>query len=100
MDQLRARVLSAEAQVRRLEALSSQAATARGNAFLRAPIAGVVGRRHLSQGDMAAPAVPVLTLVQMSEVELVLDVPERELSLISEGMKAELRVARFPKRTW
>jgi RND family efflux transporter MFP subunit len=98
VDQLRARVLSAEAQVRRLEALSSQAATTRGNAIVRAPIAGIVGRRHLSQGDMAAPTMPVLTLVQMGDVELILDVPERELALISEGMAAELRVARFAER--
>lgn len=95
VDTLRARFLSAEAQIRRLEAMSSQAATARSYSVVRAPISGVVGRRYLSQGDLASPALPILTLVRSTRVELLVEVPEQDLAQIREQMPASLTVQRF-----
>ncbi len=95
VDQLQSRYLSAEAQVRRLEALSSQASTARGNAFVRSPISGVIGRRFLNQGDMAPPSLPIFTVVHMDRVELILAVAEQSLPYVRQEMKAVVRVARF-----
>lgn len=95
VDTLRARVLSAEAQIRRLEAMSSQAATAKSYAFVRAPITGTVGRRYLSQGDIASPALPILTLVRSKRVEIVVEVPEQDLAQIREGMAVAARVQRY-----
>jgi len=98
VDQLRSRLASSDAQIRRMEAMTSQASTARGNAVIRAPIDGVVGRCNLGQGDLALPTLPICTVVQMDQVELVLDVPERDLALIREKMVARVAVARFPKQ--
>jgi membrane fusion protein, multidrug efflux system len=95
VDQFRARLLSAEAQIRRLEAMSSQASTAASYATVRSPIDGIVGRRFLSQGDLAAVSLPILTVVRMDRVELMLEVPERELTHVREGMAARIRVARY-----
>ena len=100
VDQLRARLLSAEAQIRRLEAMSSQASTARGYAVVRAPISGVVGRRYLSLGDMAAPSLPILTVVRMDRVELTVEVPEKELVDVRDGSAAQVRVARYGDRVF
>lgn len=100
VDMLRSRLASAEAQIRRLEAMSSQASTARGYAVVRAPIAGVVGRRFLSLGDMAAPSLPILTVVRMDRVELTVEVPEKELADVREGSVAEVRVARYGDRVF
>ncbi len=100
VDMLRSRLTSAEAQIRRLEAMSSQASTARGYAVVRAPIAGVVGRRFLSLGDMAAPSVPILTVVRMDRVELTVEVPEKELADVREGSAAQVRVARYGDRVF
>jgi len=100
VDQLRARLLSAEAQIRRLEAMSSQASTARGYAVVRAPISGVVGRRYLSLGDMAAPSLPILTVVRMDRVELTVEVPEKELADVRDGSAAQVRVARYGDRVF
>jgi membrane fusion protein, multidrug efflux system len=99
-DQLRSRLASAEAQIRRLEAMSSQASTARGYAVVRAPIGGVVGRRYLSLGDMAAPSLPILTVVRMDRVELTVEVPEQELADVRDGSAAEVRVARYGDRVF
>jgi RND family efflux transporter MFP subunit len=98
VDQLRARLRSAEAQIRRLEAMARQASTVRGNAVIRSPISGVVGQCLLDQGDMAAPTVPICTIVRPDPVELRIDVPEQDLARIKEKMQARVRVARFPKR--
>jgi len=96
VDQLSARLRSAEAQIRRLEAMERQASTARGNAVVRSPIAGVVGQCLLEQGDMALPTIPICTVVQMERVELIVEVPERDLANIRQAMVAQIRVARFP----
>jgi membrane fusion protein (multidrug efflux system) len=100
VDQLRSRLVSAEAQIRRLEAMSSQASTARGYAVVRAPISGVVGRRFLSLGDMAAPSLPILTVVRMDRVELTVEVPELELADVRAGSTAQVRVARYGDRVF
>lgn len=96
VDQLRARLLTAEAQIRRLEAMSSQASTAKGYATIVSPLTGVVGRRYLSQGDMAAPSAPILTVVQADRVDLWVEVPEADLAMVRDGMAATVRVQRYP----
>jgi len=98
VDQLQSRLRSADAQVRRLEAMERQASTARGNAVVRAPIDGVIGQRLLDQGDLALPTVPICTVVQYDDVELILEVPERDLAAIRQGMSARIRVARYPRQ--
>jgi membrane fusion protein (multidrug efflux system) len=100
VDQLKSRLLAAEAQISRLKAMADQASTVRGNAVVRAPISGVIGQRFLSQGDMAAPTLPICTVVHMDRVELVVEVPEQDLARIREGMAARLSVARYPGRTF
>ncbi|MFH1132664.1 MAG: efflux RND transporter periplasmic adaptor subunit [Pseudomonadota bacterium] len=99
VDQVRAQLLSVEAQIRRLTAMANQASTVRADASIRSPIDGVVGRRFLSKGDLALPSLPVFTVVQMDRVELYLEAPEKHLAFIKKGMTAVIRVARYsPKR--
>lgn len=100
VDTLRARLLSAEATIRRLEAMTSQASTARSYTVIRSPLTGVVGRRYLSQGDLATPALPILTVVKMERVELLVEVPEQDLAQVRLGMPARLAVARYPGRAF
>jgi len=100
VDQLRMRLLSAEAQVRRLEAMANQALTTQGYAVVRSPLTGIVGRRFLSVGDMASPATPLLTVVRMDRVDLWIEVPERELADVRVGMPATVRVARYQDRVF
>jgi membrane fusion protein (multidrug efflux system) len=100
VDQLKSRLASAEAGLRRLQATARQASTARGNAVIRAPIEGIVGRCNLNQGDLALPTMPICTVVQMDQVELILEVPERDLARIKRGMTARIKVARFPDQAF
>jgi RND family efflux transporter MFP subunit len=96
-DRIESQVLAAEASVRQLEAVLAQATTQRGKAFVRAPIAGVVGERFLEQGDMASPQLPLLTVVQVEELKLEVRVPELELIELerarARGLPVRVRVA-------
>lgn len=100
VDQMRAKLDAAEAQIRRLEAMARQASTVRGNAVVRSPISGVIGQRFLEQGDLAVPSVPICTVVQMGRLELLIEAPERDLASIRQGMAARVTVARYPKKSF
>ncbi len=91
-DRIESQALAAEASVRQLEAMLASANTQRGRAFVRAPIAGVVGERFLEQGDMASPQLPLLSLVQLDELKAEVRVPELELVEIERARAAGLPV--------
>lgn len=96
-DRIESQVLGAEASVRQLEAMLASVTSQRGRAFVRAPISGVVGERFLEQGDMAAPQIPLLSLVQMEELKAEVRVPELELVEIerarAQGLPVRVRVS-------
>jgi RND family efflux transporter MFP subunit len=92
MVRIEKQVQSTEAQVRRLEAMVSQASTQQSKAFVQAPIDGIIGERFLEEGDMAAPGVPIVTVVRMEELKAELKVPEFELSQIEAAIESKYPV--------
>jgi RND family efflux transporter MFP subunit len=59
-----------------------------------------VGQVFVEEGDMAAPQVPICTIVQMDRVEVQIQVPERDLGDIRPGMEAQIQVASVSDRTF
>ncbi len=100
VEALRQGLAAADAQVRSLEAVVEQASTRQRQAVVRAPIAGVVGSRLLNRGDLAAPGMPIVTLVQMDRVKVVLQATEYELPYLRLGTPVEIRVAAHPGETF
>jgi len=96
VDALRKGLAAAEAQVRSLEAVVEQASTRQRQSLVRAPIGGIVGSRLLSRGDMAAPQIPIVTLVQIDRVKVVLQATEFDLPHLGVGAGVEIRVAAYP----
>ncbi len=68
------------------------------DATLRAPQDAVVENRILEVGDMASPAVPVLTLALRDPLWVRAYVPERQLGLVAPGMRATILSDSFPGR--
>ncbi len=99
LDSLQAQLNAAEAQVRQVTASLSQASTQKSRTLIRAPIAGVVAELRVHQGDMAAPQVPLCTIVRSDELKAVLRVPEREFLKVKEGMPAVLSPLADPSVT-
>ncbi len=98
LDGLEARLRAADAQVRQLEAALSQASTQRSRTLLRSPIAGTVAQINAQEGDLASPAVPILTVVRCDHVKAVLRVPERQFLKIELGMPVHLAPLARPDR--
>ncbi len=64
---------------------------------IKAPIAGVVAHKHLDEGNMVSPAVPIVTIVQVDTVKVVVGVAERDMPLLKEGTtKARVSVDAYP----
>ena len=60
---------------------------------VRAPFAGVIGQRFVSQGDFATTDTRLLTLQTVDPQRAVIDVPERYAGLLQHGQTVEFTVA-------
>lgn len=59
---------------------------------IRAPFAGVVGLRAVSEGSYVSPATPITTLHDVSTVKIDFSVPERYAGRIAAGDRVEFRI--------
>jgi HlyD family secretion protein len=65
-----------------------------------APSAATVEVLDVRPGDLVAPNTPVATLLESDQIYVRIYVPETELSKVSLGQKAEIRVDPFQKQTF
>ena len=84
-------VKSVEAQVRLAE-------NALKDALVVAPIAGVVHKRHAQPGEKVAFDAPIVTVVDLAELELQALVPAIDVPGLALGMPVELSVDGFGER--
>jgi RND family efflux transporter MFP subunit len=84
-------VKSAEAQVK-------LAQIALRDADVLAPLSGVVAKRHVQPGEKLPFDAPLLTIVDLSDLELQAMVPASDVPEIKVGMTADLRVDGFADR--
>jgi membrane fusion protein (multidrug efflux system) len=68
------------------------------NTRLVAPLGGAVARRGIEVGEMAAPGMPVFTIIATDPVQIRAGVPEAEVGRIRVGQKAEIRVPAIPNQ--
>lgn len=86
---------AARGQVTQAQSVAELARLQRVEAFVRAPISGVVSRRFLSPGAMVGPTVPMLTIISR-DVKIDLAAEEASLSQFSSGRPVSLSVAAYP----
>lgn len=77
----RARIRQAEASVELYKARYT-------DATIRSPISGVVSKRYLELGEMAAPGLPVLTIVDLDRIWARMDLEEDKLLYVKLNDKA------------
>lgn len=94
-----AQVRAAEAQVKQAETGLYMTQLQLDKATVKAPIDGVVSQMSISEGSMAGPGAPLLTLVS-PEVKLVIAVEEAALGSLRIGQPASIQVAAWPDRTF
>jgi len=90
-DVAKGNVKSAEAQVRLAE-------NALKDALVVAPIAGIVHKRHVQPGEKVAFDAPIVTVVDLADLELQALVPAIDIPGLAVGMPVELAVDGYGDR--
>jgi len=67
---------------------------------IRAPQGGVVVAHNVREGSFVTPATPLFTIVDMSEVWVMVDLYEHHLAWVEPGLAAEISTPAYPGRTW
>jgi len=80
-----AEVQSLEARVRRLEAEIEHIQDSIAKKTIRAPFSGFVVKEHTQIGQWVDKGGPIVTLADLSSVEVMVDVPERYIPLLVLG---------------
>ena len=91
MNVTRGSVMSAEAQVR-------LAQNALKDAVATAPLTGIVAKRHVQPGEKVAFDTPLVTVVDLKDIELQAMVPAIDIPELKPGMTVELAVDGFGER--
>ena len=86
----------AEVAARQAEAQANVLRAQMDRSTLTSPIDGVVLNQALRAGELAAPAAPILTLADLSEVTLEVYVPENRVGHVTLGQPVQVTVDSFP----
>ncbi|MBN1155801.1 efflux RND transporter periplasmic adaptor subunit [candidate division KSB1 bacterium] len=95
-DAIKTQYEATQALAKQAESSLKQATTRLADASIESPIAGIVGIRNYDQGDMATGPLPLLTIVQMEQVKVEVNVPEQDLGQLKPGLCADLKVLSYP----
>ena len=68
------------------------------DATISAPISGIIGERNYEAGDMASPAMPIVSIVQMDNVKIEMNATEEDLGQLKIGLNAEVLVRSYPNQ--
>jgi RND family efflux transporter MFP subunit len=88
----------AQASVAAARAQLDMAHIALADTTLKAPLAGVVSKRHVQAGEKLAPDMPVMSIVNLSQLTLEAQVPASEIPRIRVGQDVLFRVDGFEER--
>lgn len=65
-----------------------------------APISGVVASKSIKPGNFVQINTPIFRIVDTSRLEMVLNVPEREMATLKAGLPVQLKVDALPGRSF
>jgi len=73
----------------------AMAAKALNSATLYAPFTGYVSKRYCDAGHVVAPTVPVIKLTNIDEANILISLPEDEISNLAIGDTADISIGKF-----
>ncbi len=97
-DRLETQLESLRAQRKAMMAARSQLAVQAGNAFITAPISGVIAGKTLEKGDMAVPQVPLCRILGIDRLKVDIRLVEEDVPRVFVGQKVKLRFDAYPER--
>jgi hydrophobic/amphiphilic exporter-1 (mainly G- bacteria), HAE1 family len=90
---------SARASVQQAQAAYDAARTQQAEAFIQAPVDGMIATRNASVGSMVGPTGPIVTLVSDS-VEVTVPVEETRVAAVRPGQTVAITAAAAPGQTF
>lgn len=99
-DQLHSTYQGSEAAVRWADAQVQLARKAMSDAVVRAPISGIVSRRMVNGGERVVPDAPMVSIVDLTRLELEATVPASDIASIALGQSVRFRVDGFGERAF
>ena len=93
-------VALAEAKLARVEAASNGLHVQAAKVAITSPLAGTVTSRIADPGEIAAPGAPLLVVADLSQITLVVYVPEPRIGQVRVGQEAQVTVDAYPGRTF
>lgn len=100
IDAARQDAAAAASQVQAVRATLQQAEIQRQYALLKAPVSGVMTSRNVEPGEVVSPGREVLTLSDLSRVDLKIFVDETAIGKVKHGQKADVRIDTFPDKVY
>jgi len=88
----------AEAQIDQAQAELRELRVRLDNTRILAPISGLVGKRHLDNGALVNPSMPVVSLVDLSTMVMEINAPEKDLVKIRPGLEANIVLDAYPEQ--
>ncbi|MDB4444109.1 efflux RND transporter periplasmic adaptor subunit [bacterium] len=97
VDRRREAANQAKGRIRSLKATVDDAKNQLSYTYLRAPFTGVIAKRFVNNFQDVKPKQPILSLEEISQVEILVDVPENLMAGVSGEEKGTISlVAEFP----
>ncbi len=88
----------AQAGVKAAQAQVQLARNALSDTAIRAPLSGIVSKRHVQAGEKLAPDMPVFTIVNLKQLTLEAQVPASDIPRVKVGQDVRFKVDGYPGR--
>ncbi|HEU5436097.1 MAG TPA: efflux RND transporter periplasmic adaptor subunit [Telluria sp.] len=88
----------AQASLAAAKAQLDMARIALADTVIKAPLSGVVSKRHVQAGEKLAPDMPVATIVNLRQLNLEAQVPASEVPRVKIGQEVRFKVDGFQQR--
>ncbi len=64
--------------------------------FVTSPISGVVDEKYMNKGEMSAPGIPIINVVDVSRVKITAGVPESYINIVKKGQSVKITLDVLP----
>lgn len=84
--------LQAKSQKEQLEKSLASLDFQLSKAIVNAPISGIVDRVGVEAGEIASPGIPIVSIISLSQVKVLADVPENYLRSVKRGDRIQIEL--------
>ena len=71
-----------------------------GDVNIKAPISGIINKKHIELGSYASPGTKLFDIVDVSSLKLNVNVNEKQVVQLKKGDKVDIRIPVFPDKTF